>query len=320
MIEKIDFEKAFSKKEEKERLLKTYKEKVHKYYDELINDEFFEDDPFEHPNKNDVKFLKTMFLDSYNYLLSNNVSLSEVNLFCGKLNDSFEEEFDQLDEVYHILLYFNLYRIYGIKLLQLSTEDISLAIDIFSKFENPAKKQEHCCDLIVNRNLFDMLKANYKDETALKTKILSINSDMNSYKVGINPKEYEEKRNSLLLKVTNQHIEDEKANRKEIEEMFNIGIFNPRDFANKVKNQANIFFDFGYVPEGVNPDMFLSYIENSLDTLEDDLTNLDESLKRDCYHELREIWTGDDYLIKKILNVLKVVEKYKTNKVVKKQL
>ncbi len=312
----IKFEDSLNLKNEKEEILKKYKDIISINYNDLYNDDWYSDEYDEHPNKKDIETFKKGFDSAYNLLLKNNVDINQVKSFVKKIETYFKNENNEIEDILNdtliILYFFNLYNIYQNRFISLSDEDVSYAINIYDKSSCgvDAKYLNHSCDLIINQELFKKVKDTCKNNLTLITTILSINEDLDYY-CGVNTKEkYLKNREVLLEKITNSTIDSYVKNKEERNDTFNIGIFEPKSFAKKLRDQAEIYFTFDIEPSGMNKEE----LKELLDSIENVLYSIDKNVQKECFDKLKSIWMSDQLLLDKLNNIFDTIKYYTNNK------
>ncbi|MBQ9013802.1 MAG: hypothetical protein IJ094_09705 [Bacilli bacterium] len=316
MSKMINFNDVLLIKKEKEKLLRNIKLFHDKYINDFLSEDFYDsNDLDEHPNSYDAKYLNNIYNDVNEYLMQNNVSVDEVKVFVKKLSEILvkDENTDDLDLIIDLHIYYNLYNVYKDKLLDLDVSDIKFAISVFSGLNNgkPASKLDHCCDPIINKKIYEELKKYIKNEDSLEIAIYHINDELDEYPYSGDNKSYYDNRKSLVERISMNYINNFKVPEESFNDTFNIPVFNPKVFYEKFKSQVDFFIDNSISLYGYNNTELVEDLEFRLYTLVDDLINIPEENKNECYSKILNTWKSDLPLGSKIKDIFEIIDSYK---------
>lgn len=105
----------------------------------------------------------------------NVIENKNVVLFLDKLNKVLEHKDIEMNYIYYVLYFFNSYKLYGKKFLNLTDSDIWLAIELYCTFEvsEELKLLDNLLDGIFDVVLFEKLKSICKDNMHLKNNYIN---------------------------------------------------------------------------------------------------------------------------------------------------
>lgn len=234
-------------------------------------------------------------LDNFNFLLENfkkmnmdikngHVTPKELQLISNKLYSMLKKEDFAISRIYIILCFYNAYRIYGYKFLELSIEDSELITSLFISFEENynIKKLDSISNFVFNKDLMNELRSFEQNETMLLhtcESIIEMFIEENEIKA---PVEY--------------YVKEEIENKKEAKEInenhgpgfLGYGIITPDFLQNRLsENLENMLII-------MTPNKYFS-LKSKIDMLTFKIENIGEENKKQFFKAVRNINDNDDF-------------------------
>lgn len=228
-------------------------------------------------NKNNFIFLIDNFNSINSYLKKGFATPKELQLITNKLNFILNEEDYSLSRIYIVLCFYNAYRIYKDKFLELPSSYVELITSLHISFEESydIRKLDHISDFVFNKNIMEELENITLDNRELLNRCESIvdeylNGDITA------PVDYWAKKEIEFLK------ESKEINDKHGPGFFGYGIRTAEFIQKRLDEQLeNMSFVFA-------PDKYFS-IKSDIEMIVYKIRNMSEKNRKSFYKFIEKI-------------------------------
>lgn len=252
------------------------------------------------------KVIRKDDISNYSYLIKNYenqskklksgyLSDNEILIFYKKLTNAMSKQNDRGNKLYVMLLFYNIFKNYDVRILELDDNDISLCIDTLLSFvdEEHISKIEKSLDFVFNKKIFKELKSLSNDEKHLFYNMVDI-VDMYSESPNFS--------SSYHALYIIEDIKETKVN--------DIYVVNVQNVSKKVMENAYVLA--ALINE--TNELKAEHLISAANMLEFKLNNLNDDEKDECCYYIEDLFNQNIPLETKLNMIYDKVEELYNNK------